>query len=503
MAQWQPDRSEEVLALSQSDLFFTAPAELSKGVLRPTSVAELAAMLAAVHPAEVIVPRGAGLSYTAGVVIDRPAISVNVTAIDHIDIDETDLLVRVGAGATWQRLNTELAARNLRIPIAAPNSGLYSTVGGAIAQGLPGTLDAVIGLTVVLSDGTVLTTGSGGFAGRTPFNRTFGPDLTGLFIADAGSLGIKAEVVFRLTRAQKADFASFRFDDPLAMVAAMADLQREFGLNTLGIDPVRTASALRSLQASDALRTATGVAREAGSVLGAVRSLAGLARTAVTATGEFWAMHVTAESPSEDAARALIGLARARVASHHPGGQEIPADIPRAARSAPMSVRGALGPEAERWVPVHGVLPLSATRACMAALQDWRQARKPEMDERKMFTAWLTTSRNGGMLFEPMLFWHDALTPVHRKYLAEKLVAQADARGDNAELRAFAARLRGEICAILDDHGATHLQLGRYYTYSELMDPAALALLRDIKSSLDPAWRLNPGVLGLHQESTR
>lgn len=486
-----PSPSPEPSEIAGWDLFFGPPEGAAGQVLRPGSIPELQAMLAAQTGA--VVPRGAGLSYTAGVVADGPAITFDLTAIDHIEVNAADLWVRVGAGCAWHRLAAELARHDLRVPIAAPTSGLHSTVGGAISQAVPGTMEAVLGLTVALVDGSLLTTGSAAASGRSAFNRTFGPDLTGLFIGDCGALGLKAEVVLRLIRAPKTDFASFRFADPVAMVAAMVDLQRELGLASMGIDPVRSATAMRSLEAAEALRSTTGAMRESGSLRGAMRSLVDLARSGAGAAADGWSLHVTAEHPVAEGARAMIGAARSRVTA----GEPIAPGIPRAARANPFSVRGALGPQAERWVPVHGILPLSQAVPAMTALLAYVADHRSRMEAAGVFMAWLATSRHGAVLFEPMLFWPDALTPVHRRYLGDKLVRQAEGRAAPQATRDLVAQLRRGLCAIMDAHGATHLQLGRYYDYAGLLAPRSLGLLRAVKQALDPEGRCNPGVLGL------
>jgi FAD/FMN-containing dehydrogenase len=53
------------------------------------------------------------------------------------------------------------------------------------------------------------------------------------------------------------------------------------------------------------------------------------------------------------------------------------------------------------------------------------------------------------------------------------------------------------LCAVLDEHGAVHAQVGRYYALPERMTPEAAALLWQVKAMLDPAARMNPGALRL------
>ena len=57
--------------------------------------------------------------------------------------------------------------------------------------------------------------------------------------------------------------------------------------------------------------------------------------------------------------------------------------------------------------------------------------------------------------------------------------------------------LRAEVAALMDAHGAGHFQVGRFYAYARGRNPPALALLRAIKTALDPHGILSPGALGL------
>ena len=43
--------------------------------------------------------------------------------------------------------------------------------------------------------------------------------------------------------------------------------------------------------------------------------------------------------------------------------------MPKALRARPYSIRGFVGIEGERWIPVHGMLPLSRARAAFSALE--------------------------------------------------------------------------------------------------------------------------------------
>lgn len=62
----------------------------------------------------------------------------------------------------------------------------------------------------------------------------------------------------------------------------------------------------------------------------------------------------------------------------------------------------------------------------------------------------------------------------------------------------MALELRDGLRQIFFDHGANHLQIGKYYQFQEAIDNEPLRkLLGDIKDALDPQRVVNPGSLGL------
>ena len=113
------------------------------------------------------------------------------------------------------------------------------TIGGSVAYnavphglaeyGMTG--KHVIGLEVVLPNGTIMNTGSGGneAAGHQHFERyANGPDLTGLFIGSYGVLGVITKVYFRIRRMPaKEGFAFYGFDSYEQAVDAARGIQRQ------------------------------------------------------------------------------------------------------------------------------------------------------------------------------------------------------------------------------------------------------------------------------------
>ncbi len=210
------------------DVFARGPVPLA--VIRPDSKEALArAVGLATAGGIAIVPRGGGMSYTGGYLAPSPgALIVDLGRMDRIlDINETDMTVTVEAGCTWAALQAALKPRRLRALAWGTLSGVKATVGGGMSQNgvfwgaRDGTVvDAAIRFEVVLADGTIVSTGS-------DFFRPFGPDLTGLFAADTGALGIKATATLQLVREGEAfAYGSYAFDDAGAFIGAMSEVAR-------------------------------------------------------------------------------------------------------------------------------------------------------------------------------------------------------------------------------------------------------------------------------------
>ena len=144
-----------------------------------------------------VVPRGGGVSYTGGYLpTRRQSVIVDTLRLDRvIDLNTTDMHVTVETGCTWEQLSRVLAGSGTRTPFGGPFSGRYATMGGTLSQDAVlwgsaahgGASESVLGLAVVLADGTLVRTGSAGTSAGSPFHRYFGPDLTGVFLGDCGA----------------------------------------------------------------------------------------------------------------------------------------------------------------------------------------------------------------------------------------------------------------------------------------------------------------------------
>jgi glycolate oxidase len=148
-----------------------------------------------------IVPRGMGSGLAAGSIpMPGGGIVICLTRMNHIlEIDPQNATVTVEAGVVTADLQKEVEKLGLFYP-PDPSSIRHSTIGGNIACNAGGprclkygvTGDYVLGLTVVLADGQILTTGG------KPIKDVTGYDLNSLFTGSEGTLGLITAALLRL-----------------------------------------------------------------------------------------------------------------------------------------------------------------------------------------------------------------------------------------------------------------------------------------------------------------
>ncbi|NBX55701.1 MAG: FAD-binding oxidoreductase [Betaproteobacteria bacterium] len=445
-------------AAATADIFVWPDAAVAQAVVRPASTEQLAQVMQALaRHAVAVVPRGAGLSYTAGVVPSTPAVVIDCLRLKQIQVCAPDMYATVGAGTTWQELADALKPHGLRAAQISPISGSHSTVGGVASQNLPGGLEHFIGLTVVLADGTVVTTGSAAKHGASAFTRYAGPDLTGLFLGDCGAFGIKTELVVRLTVERSAAFASFQFDTHGDMLAALIQLrQREWVTRALSMDQLKADSAT-NVDMGEALGVAKAVLSESKSLGGALKDLTQMALGRGELKRAKWSLHLTVEAATAEMAEMQMALARGVCLV---AGQEMDNMVPKAMRAKPYSIRGLVGPEG-------------------------------------VFYSWIISTLGPYITIEPMFYWQDQLDPIHMAHLSPRNQARFSHFEMNPQARALVAQVRDQLRQVMAKHDAVHAQMGRFYPYLSGLTPGSQSLVQRIKATLDPHGAMNPGVLGL------
>jgi glycolate oxidase len=172
-----------------------------EAVALPRSTRSVSTLLRFAHQHEIpVTARGAGHGYVGGCVPVEGGISLSLARMNRIkEIHPRDFVAVVEAGVRTSELQEAAEKKKLFYP-PDPASRADSSLGGNIATNAGGprclkygvTRDYVLGLEVVLADGTVVALGS-----RTHKNKT-GFDLARLFVGSEGMLGIVTEATFKL-----------------------------------------------------------------------------------------------------------------------------------------------------------------------------------------------------------------------------------------------------------------------------------------------------------------
>lgn len=482
---------------------------LPAAVVRPASVEQLQEVvrLAATMGLSFTV-RGGGASYTD---------AYNTASPDHLLIDmghlnrivEVDVkggYVIVEAGVTWAALAEELAARGMRTPFRGPFSGLKATIGGSMSQnaishgsGAYGiSAESALAFDIVRPDGSLLRTGSGAF-GEVPFARHCGPDLTGLFTGDGGMLGIKARITLPLIAMRAAHrVISFSFPD----FATMHESMRRIAIERIEESHFSLDAALsqgqiaRQDRAGGALRMAWSMLRSSPSLAAGAKQVvaAGLLARGQIARSAFMT-HYIVEGFDDGECKAKLHRLRELVRGL---GSEIAATVPAVVRSMPFApFYNVLGPQGERWVPLHGILPHARAAAFHDALTAFYAERKVAMERHGVWAGGMfSTVGSSGFLYEIALYWPDEQTAYHKANVPGDYLASVPTYPANPQARAFVDQLKGDLVALYDSFGAIHFQLGRAYPYRNRLEPPARELVDAVKTAMDPARKLAPGLLG-------
>jgi FAD/FMN-containing dehydrogenase len=484
--------------------------ELPAAVVRPGSVEELQAVVrAAAEAGAPVVVRGGGASYTDGYVHAKPGgVTIDTSRLIRIEIDEVNAYVTVEAGVTWAELHAALAAKGLRTPFWGPFSGLAATVGGSASQnaishgtGAHGSsAENILSFDIVTGTGELLRTGSAGSKVGIPHFRHYGPDLTGLFCGDCGALGVKARITLPLIRRREAfEAASFSFSSFEAMHAAMRAIAIE-GVDdeNFGLDAALQQGQIgRNEGVAAKAEIAKKVLKSATSIASGVKSLARMAAAGDRALRQAsYAVHYIADGVDAAEARAKIAVIKRLAAAH---GEEIPNTVPTVVRGMPFApLTNTLGPKGERWVPMHGLFAHDRAVPFHEALQRFWDERRAEMDRFGIYTgAMFMSVRSTAFVYEPTFYWPDERSAFHERMVPADHLATIASYPESPEARALVHRLKHDVAELMAEHGAAHLQIGKFYPYLDGRNPAAIALVRALKVELDPRSILNPGALGL------
>jgi FAD/FMN-containing dehydrogenase len=505
---------EHVLTDPQSIEFYSTDVYrradvLSAVVVQPQSVEQLQEVIRCCgrggYP---VVVRGGGASYTDGYLATREqTVCIDTAGLRRIDIHEDDMYVTAEAGVTWAELYETLKARGLRTPFWGPFSGLAATVGGSMSSyavnygsGLYGvSAESLTGMDIVLANGDLLSTGSGGGENCSAFFRFYGPDLTGLFVGDAGAMGVKARISMRLMK-RPVGFAacSFGFPNGESALKAMMEIAK---LGTVaqnfGLDPRQQKTALTRMESANPFDAAWSVFQSARNPLDGLIQVArmGLAGRNFLKNAVYSA-HFSAEGQTAAEAKAKIAEVRS-IARRY--GAEVANSIPTYFNAEPfMELLPILGPNGERWKPTHGIVPFSKLLKHHADFEAMLDEYRDRMEAVGVqLTRMLMFFSTHSFIYEPTFLWRDSQTVYHKRVYPQALLPAVPTHDDNPEGRALVKEIKVRIQEICIANGACHMQIGKDYPYLKTRKPETAELVKKLKAAVDPNGIMNPGALGL------
>ena len=191
----------DLFSYSYDASFISAAEGQPAVVVMPQSTKEVSEILRLANEYRFpVIPRGAGSNVSGGCISVPDSIILVMTRLNRIlEIDRENHVGIVEAGVITAAFQAEVEKLGLFYP-PDPSSQEFSTIGGNVAECAGGprglkygvTRDYVLGLEVVLADGSVLNTGA-----RT-MKSVAGYDLTRLFTGSEGTLGVITKVIVKL-----------------------------------------------------------------------------------------------------------------------------------------------------------------------------------------------------------------------------------------------------------------------------------------------------------------
>ncbi|UCE56779.1 MAG: FAD-binding protein, partial [Desulfobacterales bacterium] len=201
---------ENVLSSAMDLALYSYDASLDKAtpevIVLPNSTEEVSQVMVLAYKEKIpILGRGSGTNLTGGTIPVKGGIVVHFSRMSRIfEIDIPNRTATVEPGVITLDLQTEVLKKGF-VYQPDPASQKVSTIGGNIAENAGGphclkygvTSNHILGLELVLNDGTVVWTG-----GKSRDNP--GYDIAGLFVGCEGTLGLATKAILKLERAPEA-----------------------------------------------------------------------------------------------------------------------------------------------------------------------------------------------------------------------------------------------------------------------------------------------------------
>ncbi len=386
-----------------------------------------------------VVPRGAGSGLSGGALAVDGGIVLSTERMRAVEIDTASKVAVVEPGALNVEVKRAAAAEGLWYP-PDPSSYEICSIGGNIATNAGGlccvkygvTTDYVLGLDVVLADGTLVRLGG------KRVKDVAGLPLLKLFVGSEGTLGIVTRATLRLVPAQPpVSTVVATFPTVAAAAAAVMELGRTMRASLVELMDHASINAVEDFQPM-------GLDRDAGALLLIQSDAPGAAR---------------ADEVAVAVAACEVSGAKEVFATDDPEEGELFVAARRLHFTA-IDTRGAVLPEDV------GV-PIPQLPALLAAVEEIAARHDVEIP---------VVAHAGDGNTHPAII-----------YTAGDEDAERRARLAFDEVMATAIELGGTITG---EHGVGRLKVG---SLEAQLGPDVMALTRRVKHALDPQGILNPG----------
>lgn len=203
----------------------TAYRRMPLAVVLPRNTQEVSDVLKFCHAQGVkVVARGAGTSLAGGAIPLEDSVVIGVAKMNRVlDVNYPDRTMKVQAGITNLGISAHISDQGF-FYAPDPSSQLACTIGGNIAMNSGGahclkygvTVNNILGVKMVLMDGTIVDVGGDALDAS-------GLDFLGLIVGSEGQLGIVTEATVRILKsAEGARPVLFGFDDVETAAACVA-----------------------------------------------------------------------------------------------------------------------------------------------------------------------------------------------------------------------------------------------------------------------------------------
>tara|TARA_R110001583_G_scaffold71050_6_gene200624 strand:+ start:66215 stop:67687 length:1473 start_codon:yes stop_codon:yes gene_type:complete len=425
----------------------------AKMVLFPASTDEVAACVRLCHIAGIaLVPQGGNTGRCGGAVAKCGQILINLARMNQIiDIDARDFTMTVQAGTILHRIQQAASDHDLLFPLSLGAQGSCQ-IGGNLATNAGGlnvirygnTRDLVLGVEVVLADGTV-------WHGLSKLRKdNTGYDLRDLFIGSEGTLGIITACTLKL------------FPRPRHLATAWVALG--------SVDGALDLLALARRETGDAIAAFELMSRFAHDLC--LRHIQNCINPLQTVAPWYVMIEITSSRPHDDLTSVMEGL------------------LERALENGFITDATLARSDAQRanlWALREGI-PGAQTREGGSIKHDVSVpvSSVPALIERGIAQA---HKRIPGI--RPCPFGHVGDGNIHFNFSQPENMPRktflAQWEDLNRDIHDIVADLGGSISA---EHGIGQLKVKELVHYA---DPAKIRLLTAIKQAIDPKNTLNPG----------